>query len=84
MIAESCQRRETNAADTMADLNQLSSRMRDTIASLMTKVDKTVSGRSTSIDLATAENWLLRPELQEIYGDAIQSGITSKVCIACS
>ncbi|KAK0617476.1 pyridoxal phosphate-dependent transferase [Immersiella caudata] len=62
----------------MGEANQLSSRMRDTIVSIAANIDKTMANRVSCIDLATAENWLIRPELQEIYQAAISSGISSK------
>ena len=66
----------------MSDLDQISTRMRDTMASVMPKIDSALSGRSSSIDLSTAENWLVRPELEEIYKAAIQSGLSSEVSSA--
>jgi hypothetical protein len=64
----------------MYDLSQVSPRMRDMIASIMPKIDVAILNRASSIDLATAENWLLRPELEEIYKSALQASISSQVC----
>jgi len=63
----------------MGDLSQVSSRMKDTIASIVPKIDVALSDKSSRIDLATAENWLLRPELAETYKTALQNGISSEV-----
>lgn len=59
----------------------LSSRMGDTIAAILPKITTTVSKRaSPKIDLATAENWLIRSELCRLYKEAIQKGLNNEVC----
>ncbi|KAF5984798.1 1-aminocyclopropane-1-carboxylate synthase 1 [Fusarium bulbicola] len=58
----------------MTSTEILSPRMRDTVAANLPTVSSSLNDRSSDkIDLATAENWLIRPELQRLYKEAIQS-----------
>ncbi|KAF4948216.1 hypothetical protein FGADI_9808 [Fusarium gaditjirri] len=51
--------------------------MRDTVAAILPTVSSILNDRSSDkIDLATAENWLIRPELQRLCKEAIQSQLT--------
>jgi gliotoxin/aspirochlorine biosynthesis aminotransferase len=66
----------------------LSSRMQKPASAILPKIASTIAERtntSTSrrIDLSTAENWLIRPELVEIYKDAIQNQLTTAVRPSC-
>lgn len=63
----------------MEGLDQLSERMKDTVASIVPGITSALENRTNKIDLATAENWLVRRELQNIYKTAIHEGITSEV-----
>ncbi|KAF5581612.1 1-aminocyclopropane-1-carboxylate synthase 1 [Fusarium pseudocircinatum] len=55
----------------------LSSQIRDTVKAILPTVSSTLNDRSSDkIDLATAENWLIRPELQRLYKEAIQRHLT--------
>lgn len=67
----------------MADPNGLSSRMSATIATVLPKIAVTVAERSharaSKIDLATAENWLVRHELVAIYKEAIARDFNREV-----
>lgn len=61
----------------------LSSRMSNVIASVLPKIATTVGERSSKgpakIDLATAENWLARRELIDIYKQAIAQDLDPQV-----
>ena len=59
--------------------NTLSARMKQTIEGLLPRIAAVKDRSSTLIDLATAENWLIREELGSIYKAAIQNGLSSKV-----
>ena len=64
---------------TMCD-NTLSMRMAHTVEGLLPGIDATVKNRaSTLIDLATAENWLIRDELVAQYKAGIEQAFSSKV-----
>lgn len=67
----------------MANLDGLSSRMSNIIASVLPKIAVTISERSSNgpakIDLATAENWLARRELIDIYKQAIAQDLDPQV-----
>jgi gliotoxin/aspirochlorine biosynthesis aminotransferase len=67
----------------MADPNGLSTRMSKSVASMLPHLTATISERMSKgparIDLATSENWLLRPELVEICKDAIAQSLTADV-----
>lgn len=67
----------------MADTNGLSTRMSKSVASMLPHIAATIAERTSKgpakIDLATAENWLLRPELLEICKDAIAQNLTADV-----
>lgn len=58
----------------MTNPDGLSSRMTNIIAAVLPQIAVTVAERSSSgppkIDLATAENWLVRRELVSIYKEA--------------
>ncbi|CCT69461.1 related to 1-aminocyclopropane-1-carboxylate synthase 1 [Fusarium fujikuroi] len=55
----------------------LSPHMRDIVAAVFPTVSSNLSDRSSDkIDLATAENWLIRPELQRLCKEAIQNHLT--------
>lgn len=65
-------------------MEQLSSRMQKPVLAILPKIAATIAERtnartSRKIDLSTAENWLIRPELVEIYKDAIQNQLTVAV-----
>ena len=53
------------------------------IESIMPRINDQVTERQKvknhNIDLSSAENWLIRPELVEICKDAIQKDLTAKV-----
>lgn len=72
----------------MADTNDLSKRMSKSVASMLPHIAATIAERTSKgpakIDLATAENWLLRPELLEICKDAIAQNLTAEVSPAIS
>ncbi|KAK4086358.1 hypothetical protein Purlil1_9204 [Purpureocillium lilacinum] len=58
---------------------ELSSRMQKTASAILPKIAATIAERTSAvrkIDLATAENWLLRPEIVEICKNAIQENLT--------
>ncbi len=61
----------------------LSKRRFSNIKAIMPKISGQVDERkkvnNPNIDLSTAENWLLRPELIELCKQAIQDGFTAKV-----
>lgn len=60
----------------------LSPHMRDIVAAVLPTVSSNLSDRSSDkIDLATAENWLIRPELQRLCKEAIQNHLTADVCV---
>lgn len=56
---------------------QMSSRGTSNVAAIMPKITAAVSSRSEGrhIDLASAENWLIRPELIEICKEAIANNL---------
>ncbi|KAF2128308.1 PLP-dependent transferase [Dothidotthia symphoricarpi CBS 119687] len=58
---------------------ELSSRMQKPVSAILPKIAATISERTSTtpkIDLATAENWLLRPEILDICKEAVQSSLT--------
>jgi C4-type Zn-finger protein len=61
----------------------LSKRGWATVEGILPKIKDTVAERTkkqnTNIDLSTAENWLLRPELIDICKDAINQDLSSRV-----
>ena len=60
--------------------NSISVRMAQTVDDLLPGIDATVKDRSsTLIDLATAENWLIREELVPQYKTGIQRMLSPKV-----
>lgn len=60
----------------------LAPHMRDIVATVLPAVSSNLTDRSSNkIDLATAENWLIRPELQRLFKEAIQSHLTKDVCV---
>lgn len=60
----------------------LSPHIRDIVATVLPAVSSNLTDRSCNkIDLATAENWLIRPELQRLCKEAIQSHLTEDVCV---
>jgi hypothetical protein len=67
----------------MADVKHLSTRMHNSVASMLPQIAATVAERTSKsppkIDLATAENWLLRPELLELCKDAFVAKLTASV-----
>ena len=58
----------------MANLDSLSSRMNAIVAAVLPKIATTIDEKSSSgpskIDLATAEHWLVRKELVEVFKKA--------------
>jgi hypothetical protein len=70
----------------MADIKCLSRRMNKSVASMLPHIAATIAERTSKapakIDLATAENWLLRPELLEICKDAFVEKLTASVSVA--
>jgi hypothetical protein len=65
-------------------MEQLSSRMQKPATAILPKIAATIAERTSArtsrkLDLSTAENWLIRPELVEIYKDAIQNQLTVAV-----
>ncbi|MCJ1271570.1 hypothetical protein MMC22_011472 [Lobaria immixta] len=67
----------------MADPKGLSARMSGNIAAILPKIASTIAERTTNgpakIDLSTAENWLLRPELLALCRDVISRNLTTDV-----
>jgi hypothetical protein len=61
----------------------LSRRAHASIDDIMPRIRGVVADRSATqnanIDLSTAENWLLRPQLVEMCKDAISQHLTTKV-----
>ncbi|KXX83235.1 hypothetical protein MMYC01_200285 [Madurella mycetomatis] len=60
-------------------MTELSSRMQKPASAILPKIAATIADRTNAarkIDLATAENWLIRPEIAEIYKDALQKNLT--------
>ncbi|KAI6298192.1 putative secondary metabolism biosynthetic enzyme [Pyricularia oryzae] len=64
-----------------ADLSHISSRMRDTVEFITPLIDEALATKSHCIDLATAENWLLRSELREMYSASIAGHMEEKASI---
>ncbi|MCJ1251406.1 hypothetical protein MMC30_008639 [Trapelia coarctata] len=64
------------------DAHGLSVRMNSTVAALMPQISSTIADRSSietpKIDLATAENWLLRPELIALCKSAVAKDLTAE------
>lgn len=68
----------------MDESSGLSTRMNDTISAILPKIAATITERTSTggfakIDLSTAENWLLRPELVALCKDAISQNLTASV-----
>ena len=67
----------------MTDYNGVSTRMSTVIAAVMPKIAVTVANRTSSatpnIDLATAENWLVRDELVTLFMEAVAKNLDPKV-----
>lgn len=67
----------------MADPKGLSARMSGNIAAILPKIASTIAERTSNgpakIDLSTAENWLLRPELLALCRDVISRNLTTDV-----
>lgn len=67
----------------MADVKGLSGRMSSNIVAILPKVAATIAERTLTgavkIDLSTAENWLLRPELLAMCKDAVFRNLTKDV-----
>lgn len=67
----------------MADSDILSTRMRNIIATVMPKIAATVAQKTSTshsvVDLATAENWLVRDELLAIFKEAIARDLIPEV-----
>jgi hypothetical protein len=63
--------------------HNLSERGWSNVEAIMPKIQGAVSDRmsktTSNIDLSTAENWLLRPELVKICRNAIMEKFTEKV-----
>ncbi|KAJ6445340.1 major facilitator superfamily transporter [Purpureocillium lavendulum] len=58
---------------------ELSSRMQKTASAILPKIAATIAERTSAVrktDLATAENWLLRPEIVDICKTASQKSLT--------
>lgn len=60
-------------------LDHVSTRMRNTIKAVGPLMNSVMAAKAHNIDLSTAENWLLRPELQEVYSAAVAQNISEKV-----
>jgi hypothetical protein len=57
---------------------ELSSRMQKPVSAILPQIAATISERTTAtpkIDLATAENWLCRSEILDIYREAVRSDL---------
>lgn len=70
--------------EVMDESSGLSTRMNDTIAAILPKIAATITERKSTggvakIDLSTAENWLLRPELVVLCKDAISQNLKASV-----
>ena len=69
----------------MTSPHGLSSRMTGIVAAVLPRIAVTVAERSSAqlpkIDLATAENWLVRDELVGIYKEAFARDVTEDVII---
>lgn len=68
----------------MDELSGLTIRMNDTISAILPKIAATITERTSigglaKIDLSTAENWLVRPELVALCKDAISQNLTASV-----
>lgn len=51
-------------------------------SAILPKIAATIAERTSAtrkIDLSTAENWLIRPEVVEIYKSALQKNLTASV-----
>lgn len=68
--------------------HNLSKRGWANVEAIMPKIKGAVSERmsktTSNIDLSTAENWLIRPELVEICRIAIAEKLGPRVCHPCS
>lgn len=54
--------------------------MQGVVTALLPKIESSVSGRKlNNIDLATAENWLIRSELISLYKEAVQQHLVPEV-----
>jgi hypothetical protein len=55
------------------------------VESIMPKINAQVAERmktkNSNIDLSTAENCLIRPEVVEVYKKSIHEGLSSNVCL---
>ena len=67
----------------MAPMINLSDRMAGTVSAMLPQIAASLSQRSATespkIDLATAENWLLRPELVTLCKDAVAEDLVAQV-----
>lgn len=67
----------------MIDSNGVSTRMSTVIAAVMPKIAVTVANRTSTatprIDLATAENWLVRDELVTLFMEAVAKDLDHRV-----
>jgi hypothetical protein len=67
--------------------HNLSERGWANVEAIMPKIKGAVSERmsnaTSNIDLSTAENWLIRPELVELCRIAITEKVGPRVCHAC-
>ncbi|KAH8723133.1 pyridoxal phosphate-dependent transferase [Phaeosphaeriaceae sp. PMI808] len=60
-------------------MEDLSSRMQKPVSCILPKIEATISERTSGnpkIDLSTAENWLLRPEILKICKETVQNKLT--------
>ena len=58
----------------------ISERMKGVVTTLLPKIESAVSARNpNNIDLATAENWLIRPEVISLYKEAVQQHLVPEV-----
>ena len=71
----------------MSDVSALSVRMRSSVDFVLPKIAASIAERTSTgpakIDLATAENWLLRPELIALCNDAMAQKLTEEVGKRC-
>lgn len=69
---------------TVSSSHGLSNRGWANVETIMPKIRGAVTQRkiknNTNIDLSTAENWLMRPELIEICKSAINDHLEPRVC----
>ena len=82
-VSESIGKSHSCAMSPDVDSSGILVRMKSTVAAILPQISSTIAERTlpghARIDLSTAENWLLRPELVKICQDAIADTLTAKV-----